>query len=59
MKQYMILNNNDCPLKKLSKEAGRKISEFDQGTVVCLIMCYMFDMVIDKGLLKLNVTKIP
>ena len=39
-----------------SKEGGRENSEFDQGTLVCLIICYMFDMVIGKGFLKLNVT---
>ena len=38
------------------KEGGREISEFDQGTMVCLIICYMFDIVIGKGLPKLNVT---
>ena len=42
--------------KNWLKEGGREISEFDQGTVVCLIICYMFDMVIGKGLPKLNVT---
>ena len=40
----------------MTKEAGREISEFDQGPMVCLIICYMFDMVIGKELLKLNLT---
>ena len=51
LQSYFLMHYSDD-----EKEGGRENSEFDQGTMVCLIICYMFDIVIGKGLLKLNVT---
>ena len=58
---FVIFQEKKTRMLKLKllilKEGGREISESDQGTMVYLVICYMFYMAIGKGLLKLNVTQ--